>query len=141
MDLAACHRVVRAQRFKGPGLSQHFRIFALVSSERDRGSGTTEAGMLIKHVGFWERALGELLPNRRAVIEFSAFDSPVLLERFHDTVLPALDLRPRTVVIEEHPERQRARGYYSAGAIRLTADASSDRARSATAASRPGRPN
>jgi len=127
VDLAACHRVVRAQRFNGPGLLQHFRLFALVSSGRDRGSGSTEAGMLIEHIGFWARAIGELLPDRQAVIEFSAFDSLVLLERFHDTVVPALDPLPGTVVIEERPERQRARGYYSAGAVCLTAGDGSDR--------------
>ena len=126
VHLAACHRVVRAQRFRGPGQLQHFRLFALVSSGRDRGSGSTEAGMLIEHIRFWARALGDLLPDRQAVIEFSGFDSPVVVERFHDTVLPALGTVPRTVVIEDHPERQRARGYYSAGAVRVTVDASGE---------------
>jgi hypothetical protein len=89
VDLAACHRVVRAQRFSGPGLFQHFRLFALVSSGRDRGSGAVEAEMLSDHLRFWALALSDLLPSRRAVLEFSAFDSPVLLERFRDTVVPA----------------------------------------------------
>lgn len=36
--LAACHRQLRAQVF-GPGVAAHFRLFALVSSARDSGSG------------------------------------------------------------------------------------------------------
>jgi hypothetical protein len=112
---------VRAQRFHGPGLSQHFRIFTLVSSGRDRGSGSTEAAMLIDHLHFWVLALSQLLQVRQSVIEFSAFDWPVLLERFRDTVMPAMEPIPGTVVFEEHPERQRARGYYNPGAIRVTA--------------------
>jgi hypothetical protein len=115
VNLATCHRVLRAQRFHGPGLFQHFRMFALVSSGRDRGSGSTEAAMLIDHLRFWVLALRQLVPTRRLVIEFSAFDWPVLLERFRDTVVPALQPLPETVVFEEHPERQRARGYYKPG--------------------------
>jgi hypothetical protein len=122
VDLAACHRVVRAQRFSGPGLYQHFRLFALVSSSRDQGSGALEAEMLIAHFRFWVRALTDLVPGRRLVIEFSAFDSPVLVERYRDTIVPALQPSPGTVVFEEHPERQRARGYYNLAAIRVTVD-------------------
>jgi hypothetical protein len=122
VDLAACHRVVRGQRFFGPGLFQHFRLFALVSSGRDRGSGTMEAAMLIDHLRFWVHAFSHLVPLRRGVIEFSSFDSPVLLERFRDTVVPALIPLPGSVVLEECPERRRARGYYNLGAVRATVD-------------------
>jgi hypothetical protein len=118
VDLAATHRVVRAQRFAGPGLFQHFRLFALLSSGRDRGSGLVEAAMLTDHLRFWTAALARLVPGRRVVMEFSAFDSPVLVERFRDTVLPALEPLPEAVTIEEHPDRQRARGYYNLGALR-----------------------
>ncbi|MBO3749104.1 hypothetical protein J5X84_23755 [Streptosporangiaceae bacterium NEAU-GS5] len=57
VHLAASHRVLRAQRF-GPGMSSHFRLFALVSSGRDGGSGRTEAGMLRLHLGYWRRGRG-----------------------------------------------------------------------------------
>src|SRR5690606_33273566 len=54
VHLAACQRVVRAQRFDGPGMSAHFELFVLVSSARDSGSGRTEAAMLIEHLRFWQ---------------------------------------------------------------------------------------
>ena len=46
VNLACCHRVLRGQPFDAPGAFQHFRLFALVSSARDRGSGRTEADPL-----------------------------------------------------------------------------------------------
>jgi hypothetical protein len=37
VSLACCHRVLRGQPFDAPGAFQHFRLFALVTSARDRG--------------------------------------------------------------------------------------------------------
>ena len=123
VHLACCHRVLRAQPFDGPGVFQHFRLFALVTSARDTGSAATEAAMLTAHMGFWSRALADLVPARRAVIPFTVFDFPPLAERMRDTVLPALEPLPRTVAIEEDPGRERGRGYYERGAIRVHVDA------------------
>ena len=47
IDLAAAHRVLRAQKFDARTASAHFRLFALVSSSRDKGSGSSEAEMLL----------------------------------------------------------------------------------------------
>src|ERR1700733_15880500 len=66
VSLACCHRVLRGQPFDAPGAFQPFRLFALVTSARDRGSGRTEAAMLTTHLQFWTRALEDLLPARRA---------------------------------------------------------------------------
>jgi hypothetical protein len=123
VSLAACHRVLRGQHFDGPGLFQHFRLFALVTSARDRGSGRTEAALLTTHLQFWARALSELLPARRAAVRFTVFGFPPLHERMRDTVLPGLQPLPRGVAVEEDAGRERARGYYERGAIRLDAEA------------------
>jgi hypothetical protein len=117
VHLAACHQVLRGQPFDAPGFFQHFRLFALVSSARDQGSGTTEAALLTTHLRFWSRALGELLPERAVEIRFTVFGFPPLGERMRDTVLPALQPPPAKVTIEEDPARDRARGYYERGAI------------------------
>lgn len=121
VHLAGCQRVLRAQPFEGPGLFQHFRILALVSSGRDQGSGTTESAMLVTHLRFWIRALADINPAVSVRIEFTSFDSPVLLERFRDTVLSELSPLPDGIVVEEDPARTRARGYYGSGAIRVSA--------------------
>lgn len=56
IHLAAHHRVLRAQRF-APGLAQHFGLFALVSSGRDRGSLATELDFLGRHLSAWRTLL------------------------------------------------------------------------------------
>jgi hypothetical protein len=119
VHLASCHRVLRGQPFDVPGFFQHFRLFALVTSARDRGSGVTEAAVLTTHLRFWSRALSELLPGRRAAVRFTVFGFPPLGERMRDTVLPALEPLPERVTIGEDPARERARGYYERGAIRI----------------------
>jgi hypothetical protein len=119
VSLAACHRVLRGQPFDAPGLFQHFRLFALVTSARDQGSGRTEAAMLTTHLKFWARALSELLPARRTAVRYTVFDFAPLHERMRDTVLPALQPLPCAVAVEEDPGRERAGGYYQRGAIRI----------------------
>lgn len=124
VHLASCHRVLRGQPFNAPGVYQHFRLFALVSAARDQGSGRTEAALLTSHLRFWGRALSALLPGQRARLSYTVFGFPPLAERIRDTVLPALDPLPAGVTVEEDPARERARGYYGRGAIRI--DAGSD---------------
>jgi hypothetical protein len=122
VHLAACHRVLRGQPFDPPFL-QHFRLFALVSSARDSGSGKTEAALLAAHLRYWSRALAELLPGRQSTVSYTVFGFPPLRERMRDTVLPALGPLPAGVRVEEDPLRERARGYYERGAIRIDVDA------------------
>src|ERR1700691_5298437 len=123
VSLACCHRVLRGQPFDAPGAFQHFRLFALVTSARDRGSGRTEAAMLTTHLQFWTRALEDLLPARRAAVRYTVFGFAPLRERIGDTVLPALHPLPAGVAVDEDPRLERARGYYERGAIRIEADA------------------
>ncbi|HSZ40220.1 MAG TPA: hypothetical protein VK817_09700 [Trebonia sp.] len=118
VHLAACHRVLRGQPF-GEGMFQHFRLFAVVSSAPDRGSGSTEAGLLTAHLRFWTRALSDLLPAARTTVSYTVFGFPPLAERIRDTVLPALKPLPGNVTVAEDPDRERARGYYERGALRI----------------------
>lgn len=122
VHLAACHRVIRAQPVEGEGLFQHFRLFALVSSARDRGSGRTEADLLVGHLRYWIDAITSITSRVNVVARFSPFDSPVLEERFHDTVLDRLEPLPERVSVHLDPDRQRARRYYTTGALRIEVD-------------------
>jgi hypothetical protein len=119
VHLAACHRQLRAQVF-GPGSAAHFRLFALVSSGRDSGSGSTEASMAIRHLGYWTEVLQALIPHRQPQIELSVFGNPVLAERLADTIRPAL--ADRATLLVDKPGRTRGRGYYTDLALRITAD-------------------
>ena len=120
VDLAACHRVLRAQQF-GPGNAAHFRLFALTSSARDRGSGLTEAQLVIDHISFWQQVLAVLLPTSAARITVTVFGRPVLAERLVDTIGPAVAAGPVPVV--EDRARSHGAGYYAGMAIGLRAQA------------------
>ena len=122
VHLAASHRHLRAQDF-GAGRSAHFRLFSLVSSARDAGSGTTQALLLTLHHGFWQKVLADLSPNANPRLRFTAMDSPVIRERFNDTVLPDLTGPATTtaVPVVNEPGRERGRGYYTDAALRITA--------------------
>jgi hypothetical protein len=122
VHLACCQTVLRAQPFDGPALFQHFRLFALVTSARDRGSAATEAGLLTAHLKFWAAALADLAQGRQSTLTYTVFGFPPLAERVKDTVLPAIRPLPDTVTLAEDPDRQHGRGYYERGAIKLYVD-------------------
>jgi len=122
VHLACCHTVLRAQPFDEPGFFQHFRLFALVTSARDRGSAATEAGMLVTHLKFWTSVLGAIAAGRDATVSYTVFGFPPLAERIKDTVLPAIEPLPANVTLTEDADRQHGRGYYRRGAIKLYVD-------------------
>ncbi|MGD0700161.1 MAG: hypothetical protein ABSA02_09790 [Trebonia sp.] len=119
VDVAACHRQLRAQVF-GPGAASHFRLFTLVSSARDSGSGRAEASMLTRHLAYWLDVLETLIPNRQPRIELSVFDHPALAERLTDTIRPTFG--DRAALLGTDPGRTRGRGYYNGFALRIAAD-------------------
>jgi hypothetical protein len=122
LHLACCQTVLRAQPFDAPGAFQHFRLFALVTSARDRGSAATEAAMLITHLKFWTAVLGAVAEGHDATLSYTVFGFPPLAERIKDTVLPGVEPLPGNVTLTEDPDRQHARGYYERGAIKLYVD-------------------
>ena len=92
VHLAAAHRVLRAQDFGGDA-SAHFRLFALVSSVRDTGSGDTQARLLVRHLTYWRTVLAELAPAAAPQLHVTTFDDEAVRERLADTVRPALAAR------------------------------------------------
>jgi hypothetical protein len=120
VHLAASHRHLRAQVF-GPGFSAHFRLFALVSSAREVGSGRTPARLLARHLDYWRAVLAALAPTAAPQVEYTVLDSPVVHERLADTVRPGLARTTAAVPLIEEPGRARGRGYYTDLALRLTA--------------------
>lgn len=112
VHVAAAHRVLRAQRFDAPGAAAHFRLFSLVSSARDRGSGRTEADLLLDQLLAWRGALQDV----PVTFGFTVFREGAVAERLRDTVLPVLhDLGARVADI---PERH-GRGYYEEIAFKV----------------------
>jgi hypothetical protein len=91
VDLAAAHRVLRAQAFAAPGASAHFRLFALVSTARDRGSGATEADLVASHLRHWRDVLDDLSLLTRSRVDLTVFQQGAAAERFSEQVAPQLE--------------------------------------------------
>jgi hypothetical protein len=133
VHVAACQRVVRAQRF-GPGASAHFRLFALVSTGRDTGSGRTEAEFLVEHLAFLARAARTVAPRVPITLAFTPFRSCAVRERFHDVVLPAVRDRDPEIVLVEDTTRTQGSTYYDGAALRSQPAGATATSTSATAA-------
>ena len=116
--LAAAHRVLRTQRFP-EGYSQHFRLLALVSSDRDTGSGRTEAALLTQHLRFYVGSLSAMCPTDQVRLSITLLDDGAVAERVADTVVPALNPLPSNVDLIDDPARTRGRGYYRDVAVRI----------------------
>jgi hypothetical protein len=118
VHLAACQRQLRAQVF-APGFRSHFRLMCLASGTRDVGSGAGHAALLTSHLLAWRDVCAATLPDVAITVELAAWEA-VLAERIEDTVLPVVEPHDRFRVLLT-PERTRARGYYRAGALLITA--------------------
>ncbi|AUG82114.1 hypothetical protein CFP65_7540 [Kitasatospora sp. MMS16-BH015] len=107
--LAASQRVVRAQRFTGPGRLAHFQLFGLVTAGRDTGTHAFERHHLLVHLRFALRALAAAGVSRTE-LRLTALDpsaAPVLAHLQTELAdSPGLDLL-------EDPDRATGRGYYT----------------------------
>jgi len=121
VDLAASHRVVRGQRFTGPNEFAHFKLFALVSSTRDRGSGLVEAEMIVDHLRFYAAAIAACSPGARGALVVSTFQRSAVDECLDD-LLPDLDQLGPAIVVRRDRERTHGRGYYTSHALRIELD-------------------
>lgn len=61
-----------------------------MSSDRDEGSGLTEARLVVQHVTAWATVLNVLRPSAAVTYEYTVFREGAAAERLRDQVLPAL---------------------------------------------------
>jgi hypothetical protein len=100
--LAAIQRVVRAQRFEGPGGFAHFTLFGAVTAGRDTGDLAFERRHAAEHVAL---AAGTLDAEVRLTVLDQRYE-PVA-----DAVRAAC--RHSAADVVDDPERQTGRGYYT----------------------------
>jgi hypothetical protein len=127
VDLAAAHRVLRTQVFTGSREYPHFKLFALVSSGRDRGSGLVEAQFIVDHLRFYAAAISAIAPTMAAELVVSTFRRSAIDERL-DELLPALEEFAR-IAVRRDRDRTHGRGYYTSHALGInlgTGDGSAD---------------
>ncbi len=120
VDLAAAHRVIRGQVFDGPGQFAHFALFALVSSGRDRGSGRTEAEMIVDHLRFYAAAVATIAPSAAVELTVSTFRRNAVDERLDELLPEVARIAPNVTVLPD-TARTHARGYYTSHALGIGA--------------------
>jgi hypothetical protein len=120
VELAAAHRLLRAQQF-GPGVSPHFRLFALVSSARDTGTARTESRLLRRHIRYWLDVLLDVIPDEQPRVEVTCWPEGRAARQTHDAIRQWVDEQNLGEWVVEAPDRSHARGYYEGIALRLSA--------------------
>ena len=113
VHLAASHRLLRAQQFKGARQLAHFAAFVLCSAGRDQGSLSYELNALKLHIGFYIAALraylGSDTPLYLSLTDLSGGKNTEKIEtQFFPTVRPEF----AGVTCEFDEERRSGRGYY-----------------------------
>lgn len=103
VHLAAGHRVLRAQKYDGPGMATHFHLLGLVSS------GRQELAFLLLHLDFHLRLLHRF-GRRPLAVELT--DLRGRHGRLEREVAAPLRQRFPGVTVRFDPERASGRGYY-----------------------------
>ena len=112
VHLAASHRLVRGQRYTGPGLAQHFRVFSLCSGGRDGGSFRFEMEALELHIAFYLAAIrGFIGPSLTLDVSLTLLDSASTLTAAADSLIARVRER-FGVAAAIDPTRTAGRGYY-----------------------------
>jgi hypothetical protein len=129
VHLAASHRLLRAQRFEGPGLVSHFSAFALCSAGRDLGNLQFELAAMRLQIGFFIQALqaffGVGVPLQCLVSDFHPESRAALIEA---ELLSTLRARFEKVDCLFDDQRSSGRGYYREVCFKIHAtDASGKR--------------
>jgi hypothetical protein len=124
IKLACSQRLVRAQTFAGPASFAHFRMLALCSSGRDRGSQGFELAAALEHIDFYLRlfaALGSegysVLAPRLSLLPFSA----PLVELSRGRLGEEIARRHPGLRIEVEESSAEKRDYYSGFRFQLFA--------------------
>jgi hypothetical protein len=108
VHLAGCHRLLRAQKYEGPGMVTHFSLLALCSAGRGL---EFDAPALRLHFGFYLKALKAFWGNtpklRLAVTDFSEQINPEWMES--ELLLPFREAGVECIL---DPSRLAGKGYY-----------------------------
>jgi hypothetical protein len=112
VHLGASARVVRPQNYPAPDMLAHFRLFALVSAGRNRGSSDFECEALFRHLDFYCDAISRFAsdPKLRLAVSGEALFAA------------ARDYAVRRGVQFAEEERQSVGGYYAGFCFHIYAE-------------------
>lgn len=119
LHLAASHRLLRAQVFKGEGQMPHFRLFGLCSASR---GAEFEQQALTLHLGILLRALYQHLgPSISLRLALSDFGDPATPTDRVQEWLAGLQRQFPRLICRLAPERENGRSYYRGWCFHLFA--------------------
>jgi hypothetical protein len=128
VHLAASHRLLRAQRYEGPGLLAHFQSFALCSAGRDRGNLGFELFALGLHIRFYASAVRAFLnADVPIVVAVSDFAVNPRVDLIESRLLAPLRAEFDNADFAFEPGRTGGRGYYRDVCFKLHATNASGR--------------
>ncbi|MEA2573031.1 MAG: hypothetical protein QOH93_329 [Chloroflexia bacterium] len=114
--LCASHRLVRAQRYTGPNMRAHFRMFTLCTASRGDADGTTQTDALTEQLSFYLRflvsveKLGYRLPDAR--VAFTPLAGDREREHLQQRVISPMSVRFPAIRLELDPNPTTTPGYY-----------------------------
>lgn len=115
--LCASHRLLRPQRFDGPGSFAHFRLFALCTAGRDEGSYRFELDTLLEHLTVYARLLSAVAAIGYAVegvrVDITDLADGARQDAVRAEVLAPLAARFPHIQVGFDPRRGAGRGYYT----------------------------
>jgi hypothetical protein len=110
VSLAAVQRVVRAQRFAGPGMSAHFPLLGLVTAGRGTGGHGFQLAALTEHFRFAAAAA----PGARLFVM-------ILAEPYREVLAAVRAALPHASITED-ASRESGRGYYTGLCFKVHAE-------------------
>lgn len=119
--LCASHRVIRLQPFEGPGLTPHFRLFAMVTAGRDSGSWNFELEQLADHLRVYLRMF--------RMLEAAGFSIRGPLVEVSD--MDAVEAALHTAGVDHEEVRRNIRAHWFGGSDRFLQEHGIDLARDA----------
>jgi hypothetical protein len=114
VQLAASHRLVRAQKYENPKLACHFSSFALCSAGRDTGNFHFELEAIGLQISFYLKAIRIFLGSEvHMFVSFTDFNRHLPVESINSMLFSPIEAAFRSVECEIDNGRSRGRGYYS----------------------------
>jgi hypothetical protein len=113
VHLAASHRLLRAQYYRNPNLSSHFKVFSLCSAGRDRGSFAFEGEAMAVHIEFYLAAIAAFVAGALPLrVSVTLLERGATLATAADALLTRVRARFPAVDIKLDPQRTVGREYY-----------------------------
>ena len=114
VHLATSHRLLRGQKFgEGPGVRQHFRVFALCTAGRDEGSLRFETDVAREHIVYFVRTLTRYLgPTIRMRVAVASLGDDAQRPTMETTLMDRLRTELEGVQVGWEDATPQGRAYY-----------------------------